>query len=526
MALALGALATAFVSHAAAQTTDPFQPTFTDPRNVQRFGRPPDGVTRSTQPVILPPLSGGAGETGFDSTGSIRKKKIVKRKPGEKHLGTTSPKPGAKTTTTTTAPLSSQPLASRSNAPQVAARASYADAFKPPDAAPRPRRPLIPFQEAYDPIGIRAGDFLLRPSIEITRGIDSNPARVQNGTRSWFTTIAPELQARSQWSRHELGANLRGSYNVYDSSPSTPSLNRPSADAKVFGRLDVTRDTRFDLEGRFLVGTDNPGSPNLTAGLAKLPIYTTYGGTVGVAQRFNHLELGVKAGVDRTTYRDSQLTDGSTFSNHDRDYNQYGGQARVSYEVTPGVKPFVEIGADRRIHDLAIDRNGVQRDSRALTPKLGTTFELTRILTGELSVGYLTRSYQDPALQPLRGAVADGSLIWVASGLTTATLTASSRAEESIVAGISGSLRRDAGVQVDHAFRRWLIGTVKLGYGTEQFVGSIRADTRTSLGAALAYKFNRDWQLKGEVRQEWMRSNVADVGYRASIFMLGLKWQR
>jgi hypothetical protein len=119
------------------------------------------------------------------------------------------------------------------------------------------------------------------------------------------------------------------------------------------------------------------------------------------------------------------------------------------------------------VHDVAFDRNGTQRDSRAITPRVGTTFEFTRQLTGEVSVGYITRRYQDPRLLELRGVVADASLVWAATGLTTATLTASSRAEESAVAGVSGALRRDAALQVDHAFRRWLIGTVKAGYGTD-----------------------------------------------------------
>ena len=74
------------------------------------------------------------------------------------------------------------------------------------------------------------------------------------------------------------------------------------------------------------------------------------------------------------------------------------------------------------------------------------------------------RKYEDPNLADLKGFTIDGSLAWQATGLTTATLTASSRAEETILAGVSGAFRRDVGVTVDHAFRRWLIGTVKLGY--------------------------------------------------------------
>jgi hypothetical protein len=230
--------------------------------------------------------------------------------------------------------------------------------------------------------------------------------------------------------------------------------------------------------------------------------------------------------MDTTKYQDSELTDGSTSPNHDRDYKQYGGTLRASYEVMPGVKPFVEVAGDIRQHDLQLDRNGFARDSRGLTPRAGTTFEITRILTGEISAGYLTRRYEDSSLPELQGVVFDASLVWIASGLTTATLTGASRAEESTVAGVSGALRRDVNLQVDHAFRRWLIGTLKFGYGFDEYVGNGRKDERSSLGAAITYKLNRDIQLKGEYRYETMQSNAANADFNASVFMLGLKLQR
>ena len=74
--------------------------------------------------------------------------------------------------------------------------------------------------------------------------------------------------ARSDWQRHEVTAALRGSYTAYDK---TPELDRPSVDGKITGRFDVTRNTALIGEGTLIVGTDNPGSPNVQAGLHALP---------------------------------------------------------------------------------------------------------------------------------------------------------------------------------------------------------------------------------------------------------------
>jgi hypothetical protein len=218
---------------------------------------------------------------------------------------------------------------------------------------------------------------------------------------------------------------------------------------------------------------------------------------------------------------------------------------RGGYELLPGVTPFVEFGADTRTHDLSTDLSGYQRNSKGLTGLAGSTFKLTNLLTGDIALGYTQRTYEDPRLDKLTGLIGNASLIWTVNSLTTAKLSATSTVGESTIAGVSGVLYRDVGIQVDHSFRRWLIGTVKLGFGLDNYVGADvisgidpicgcivttpgggdRQDKRYSAGLGLTYKLNRQMQIKGEFREEWLRSNVTGNDYSASIFMLGLRLQ-
>ena len=46
-------------------------------------------------------------------------------------------------------------------------------------------------------------------------------------------------------------------------------------------------------------------------GFAKLPIFTTFGGSAGLGQRFNRFDLSIKGDAERTVYQESTLTDGS-----------------------------------------------------------------------------------------------------------------------------------------------------------------------------------------------------------------------
>jgi hypothetical protein len=507
---------------------DPLAPNLqSNPRQPPRFertqGRPlaQAGQPATFAPFTLPAPPSGAGDTGFDSSNV--------RKPAK-------PKPKANAATGSGA------------APQTAAPPPPSPYQKPqPDdsngalaAAPPGTPPVAPIEEIrppkkrkahvepddpYAPLGIRAGAFDLFPAVELTGGYSTNPGASADAKGAALYSIAPELRAQSNWSRHELKADLHGSYTGY-SPDQTPTLSRPNFNGKVDGRVDVTRDTRIDLQTRLLVGTDNPNSPNLQAGLAKLPVFVTFGGSAGIGQKFNRFDLSLKGDAERTAYQQSQLTDGSTASNDDRNFDQYGGRLRGAYELSPGVTPFVEVGADTRVHDLNTDFFGFQRDSKGMTGRIGSTFEISKLLTGEVALGYTRRVYQDPRLLDTAGLIGDASLVWTASALTTVKLTGASTIGESTQPGVSGVLYRDVGLQVDHAFRRWLIGSVKVGFGFDDYVGLSREDNRYSAGVGLTYKFDRSWQVKGEVRQDWLRSNISGSNYNATTFLLGLRWQR
>jgi hypothetical protein len=528
-----------------------------NPQHPPVFRKPsPQTPAATTEPAGQLPKFGyqpaiGAGSTGFNSSNTRPKTRGSSRPPGSdaNPQGVTELKPQAAPSAQTS--LAPAPPASaigdarlqqnqnrtRHGAPAADAVAganaaalapapsSALPALDPTLAVPRTlvRRPVVD-DKPFDPVGITAGSFRLRPAIEVSGGYDTNPARTTaGGGASNFGIVAPELQVNSSWSRHELTANLRGSYTSYGAAP---SQDRPAFDGKIDGRIDVTSLTRIDLESRLLVATDNPGSPNIQAGLARLPVSTDIGGSIGLGQRFNRFDVAIKGGLDRTTYQNSVFTDGTTASNDDRNFDQYSTQFRTGYELTPGVKPFLEIDADTRHHDLAVDRSGFDRNSQGRAAKLGSTFELSRILTGQLGFGYLERSYTDRSLPDLKGPTFDASLTWLASALTTFKLTAVTSANESTLAGVSGVFTHEVGIEVDHAFRTWLDATLKFTGDRDAYVGQPRLDNRYAASAALTYKLTRDLQLRGELRREWLTSNMAGNNYQAYVALLGLRLQR
>ncbi len=559
----------------AALYSDPFAPDLQTstggktPRfeKLRRSKRASDnGLPRTFTPIEplkpLAPPSSGTGTTGFNATNAPAKRKSADTSTygtgayGTKTYGADRNDAATGTQVDTLAPPQDISPYQQPIPPLASDAFAQAPGHPPvPDIGPIRRKPKKKLRahpdepiDPFAPTGIRAGSFDIYPAIELLGGYDSNPNQAGDGKGAALYTIAPEVQVRSDWTRHSLNAELRGSYTGY-SPDSTPTLSRPYLNGKIDGCLDATRDTHFDFGGRVLVSTDNPGSPNLQAGLSKLPIFATFGGSAGVTQAYNRFELRLKGDAERSAYQDSELTDGSTVSNKDRNYNQFGGTLRGSYELTPGVKPFVQIGADTRVHDEEPDANGYFRNSKGLTGEIGTTFELTHQLTGEVALGYTRRTYDDSRFSAVGGLIGDASLIWIADALNTVKFTASSKVGESAVAGVSGVFYRDIGLQYDHAFRRWLIGSAKLGFGVDTYKGGSasstttssicgcvitapgettpdRQDLRYSAGLGLTYKLSRELWLKGQFEQNWVRSNVSGNDYDESLFLFGVRLQR
>ena len=148
----------------------------------------------------------------------------------------------------------------------------------------------------------------------------------------------------------------------------------------------------------------------------------------------------------------------------------------------PGLKPFVEVEGDSRVHDLQLDRNGYARDSTGGYAKAGTSFEFTPA-ADRRNLGRLRaeRNYADPRLNRLQGLLTSASLTWTATPLTTAKFYSTTSIDETTLPGASGVLTHTYTVEVDHDFRRWLTAIGKFTYGTLDYQGDGRCDKIYSL---------------------------------------------
>ncbi len=448
------------------------------------------------------PLGSGAGDTGYISTGepSGRPKK---KRTGKKEAA---------------APASGPPL---EIAPQQPGQKMNPRIGAITSTIPVRKKPVD--EDPFGPVGFHAGAFLVKPSVEISEGYDSNPFRVQSGPGSAFTEMKGALSATSEWSRHEMQLDLRGSYTAYSN---VDHVNRPDAEAILRGKIDVTKDIRIEYTERAALSTQAPGQPDAVTGAKELPYIYTLGSSAGLVKEFNRLDLGVYGEVSRNIYENADLISGGTLDLSDFTYNDYTVRLRGSYEMTPGMKPFVEVGADTRVFDHDVNSFGLRQGSNGYKAEAGVIFDRPDLIKGQFGLGYIARSYDDPTLPNISGLLIDSSLVWKPSALTQVKLDVSSTINESVTTGAAGIFTRQGKLTVDHWFRRWLMGSIFAGYAQDQYRGTDRVDDRWAYGAALTYSLNRTLALRGELRHEELTSNAPGQDYKADVVMLGLRLQR
>ena len=393
----------------------------------------------------------------------------------------------------------------------------------------RPKPKLDP--DPFAPPGLDAGPLRAHAYSETDFGYNSNPMQISPGTNalrgSSFVREEVGLSAVSDWSNHSFVGDMRLGYDDFFQ---LPAANAPDGAGKFLARIDVARDTKFNIDGDYALSTQFQTSPNLynngaSTLLASRPIIATYGGGLGLSQDFNRLELTLRGFFERTYWADAHFANGATQYLSQDSYDDYGATLKAAYALTPEVQPFVTGGVDQRMHDSIVSTDGYERNSDGASIVAGSTFLFSHLLTGSASAGYEDRHYQDPRLADLRGPIYDISLIWTPTPLTRVTLRGQGSMDEAILYNASGVLNRSLTLEVAHALRRDLTVTATGGVVYSTYPGNPLVQTYYTAGLKAEYHLSRHIVATAAYALQKMVANQAGADFTANIMTVGLKLQ-
>ena len=376
----------------------------------------------------------------------------------------------------------------------------------------------------YEPLGLRLGPLRLVTTVEQSIGTTSNAEFTPNGRGSAFSETRFGLSATSDLPLHELRGSITGAYRKFFEDVE----DLPTLDAEGAFRYDVQRGTSITFGGNWSVRSESATDDSLL-GLSRTPTarpLVQAGAAFVEAERAGGRVFGrLRGSIGRELYEDIEFTDGTRLSQGDREATVFEAALRLGYRHTEALQPFVETELGYRLHDEELDRNGQNRDATRFALRAGVQVDLNEKLTGSAAVGIEGIVYESAAFDDTLGPSIAARLDWSPNRLTQIGLIAETLFDDSVTAGLGGSLDYRFGVELNRQLRDnlALFGTLSLNLGDP---GGAQEETTYAAEAGLAWNINRALALTGRVSHSRVESALANADYDVTSASIGLRWQR
>jgi hypothetical protein len=386
------------------------------------------------------------------------------------------------------------------------AEAQEPDPNVPVTARPRPD---------YDPLGIRAGGFLIFPSVTVDGRYDDNVfASDDNEEDDFIFVFQPRIVARSNFPRHSLNLTVQSEIGQYVDNTDENFLDYGT---QLAGRLDITRRNRLVGSAFYAHGhedRDDPEDPGVD--VVDEPVeFDEYGGGVGFEQDFNRFNFAVRGEVDRRDFEEDES---------ERDRILYGGTLRTGYFISPRINAFVQGGYRREERDTSEGTNPpINRDNDVYEARVGTAIDITGLLFGEVSVGWAMQEFDESELDSEDDLIYGAGLTWNPTQLTSLRLDASGGFVPSDVG--TSNLQNRVALRVDHELLRNVLIGGRVVYNRDDFQETGRVDNRFDVGPDITYLINRYFSVGAGYTFSTRDSDVDEREFTRNVFTVRLNAQ-
>ena len=326
----------------------------------------------------------------------------------------------------------------------------------------------------YDTPPIPLGSLNLTPSLTAGLGYDDNVFARTQGVSDAVAIVAPQFLLESDWARNEISAFGRASSQNFIDHSSESEVDWALGGN---GRLDIASNSGASGGLSFEQDTEPRTSPSTPVNAATPVRFTVAKAYIGGVQQFNRLRLSGQLDVRDYSYDNPTAIGGGSIYERDRSRTEPGAELEAEYAVTPAASIFVDaIGNHRSFRDQ-LARNP-SRTSSGYDVTVGSNFELTRLVQGQVQVGYLEQDYVDSRFSQVGGLSIRGYVRYFPTRLVTLTVSGSRAVQDAEVAGSQGYLASIARVRADYELVRQLIISAEINYEDDDFRGIDRNDGR------------------------------------------------
>jgi hypothetical protein len=370
---------------------------------------------------------------------------------------------------------------------------------------------------AYDPVGGRIGDFFLFPSGEMEKNWNSNIfATSSNAKSDFYTSARPAFSVLSDWGTNQLNFLANAEIRRYATNVSE---NQTNYSVLINGRLDVTDGSHLTSGIGFQNAHEDRTEPSTLTTQVRPTEYQEASGKLKYVYERGLLGLSVDGNVDYYSY-DNTITGGGTLVREsDRNRVEAYGGPRVSYEIVPGYHAFIRTAVNTRIYQSTFDSTGIKRSSHGFEGDVGTAFELSRLINGEVFVGYLQQNYDDAQLSAIHGVGFGGNLLWNMTQATSFRANVSRTVQEvdlfqmPATSTATAYLQTLAGAAIEHELLPNVVLTGGASFAVQSYQSITRTDNIVEGDLGVRYLLNRNWSIGLATSYQSRTSNISGVNY-------------
>jgi hypothetical protein len=352
----------------------------------------------------------------------------------------------------------------------------------------------------YDAPGVRAGNFIIRPSLSEGFGYNSNIFGGHQAVGSALSDTKGNVGIDSDWSRDSVSATVGFDRLQYLQHPAGSTTDWS---AGLSGGLDIG-ENRATLSYAHVTSTSEAAQlGTLTAGQ---PITTAFD-SVHAGYEANFGNFGLAPALQASSYRFANGSVGHV-SEASNDYNTLNGSLTGSYQLAPGRSIVIVASGTSAAYPNKVA--GVATpDYTDVSLAGGLDYRSGDLFRYRALFGFERRSYVNASLTGTSAPLVEFDVIWTPTRLTTVTGQVSRNLQNAVGPGGSQSFTyTNVRMVVDHEYlRNVLLQT----YGQFQ-----NADLQThgetqhviSAGASVTWLFNRNLSVVSSFSYSQSSDNV------------------
>lgn len=361
-------------------------------------------------------------------------------------------------------------------------------------AGQRPRASTIGAAPALlaqkNALGIPVGSFTLLPSLKLSSSYDDNVFLRQDDTaKDVLFTAQPTVNLQSNWSDNALSL---GAYLIDTRYAKYTQNNSDQYQFSGDGSLTVNRSWTVKGSasyGHLIEPRGTPGD-DFTAG--RFAFYDATNLSGDLLFRLNRVLFTGGISTNRRTYDDRRVgsvTMDQSYRNHHIDTLSL----RVDYQLDATTSLFASGSPDRYVYS---SRNPLlDRSSKGFSALAGVNTELTRLIKGELGIGYLEQNFKSPGFASFHGFNYSADINYTPTALTTVHFSADRSLQNSGLPQVPGVLTSEFRLTVEHELTRKINLQTFVEHDNDRYRGITRTDNRLYLGASANFAVHRSITL-------------------------------